>query len=124
MEQLGATYRIRTTLPAAAHFSNPTPSSTKDLPFDVRGNQPPSKKASPNVFEGDIPVIDATRTVEGFQDYPGESRAPEFDTGRNSNPEQVPTEKGPGTNTPAETSPEIGEETSALGDVAGLAELL
>jgi hypothetical protein len=116
---------IRTTLEAVKHFSQPPVLNTKQLPFDVRGNQPPKMRAAQNDVGFGEPIEPRTEegsALEGFQNYSGEGRLPEFDWGRHSNPEQIPSENGPGTAIPAETStlPEAGEAESVAGEALAL----
>jgi hypothetical protein len=133
MESLGARYNINQSLPPAT-FSNPPAKHTSQLPYEVKGNEPPRKGYSPNVFGTPIPSGENLDVTEGLPETGG--RLPhlkEFNTGRNSGrteTEQPNEVNGAGTNAPAENTGaigagaiEAGEETSALGYLGGLAEV-
>jgi hypothetical protein len=132
MENMGARYNISHSLPAGT-FTNPAPRNTKDMGYEIKGNQVTRKAFPHNAFDSPIePQVNEGTVIsdiaEGFQANSTGARMPDFHTGRNSGqgiPEENSAPDGPGTYQSSETTlPEIGEETSLLGDVAGLAELL
>jgi hypothetical protein len=108
MESLGATYQIRTTLPAAAHFTEPAYKNTKDMPYDIKGNEQPRRGSGGGFDSSPIPVEEPQGgdVTEMLPETGGRlPQKEEFNTGRNSgrtNNEQPQEENGPGTNMPAE----------------------
>ncbi len=130
VETLGAKYNISQSLPAA-RFSNPAPKTTGEMPYDIRGNEPPRRGSGGGFDSSPIPYgehLDVTDTAAGFSGHPNAAEHKmDFNRGRNSGqgtPEDNPSEGGPGTAAPAAgTGAEIGEEAGALGDVGGLLEL-